>query len=304
MGRWISQAELSTCSRSPRLLPRSVYLSHQFSFHALGEDYHALLRRFSFDLPATKIDVRREVAISAYPSGGTETFLQSGSAPRDIRGGGSGGNASFEEPLSSALAADLDYPGTSSAVLPMFPNGTPSSHRASAYAPIRHMAAGLGEGVTEGIGRLRRGVGRTRSARSGANDNTLRGESSGSPAVPLEFEDDDEDFLSVGGRGGDDSAQHDDDGLSLGTGTSAGDRSAGGTAPPTTPPSAHGALPQVEGTGDEAWAGWDTQDAQAIEDAERFDDIVVGYMDEDQHRPPPPLPVKSLSGSKKKKAKK
>ena len=63
---WLSRAELSTCSPSPRILPRLIYLSHQFSFYALGEDYHALVRSAHLDVPASKIEVRKTIEVSAF----------------------------------------------------------------------------------------------------------------------------------------------------------------------------------------------------------------------------------------------
>ena len=44
----------------------SLYLSHQFSFRILGEDFHALICRFHPDIGGCKIDVRREVKVNAY----------------------------------------------------------------------------------------------------------------------------------------------------------------------------------------------------------------------------------------------
>jgi len=40
---WLSQAEISTFSKSQRVLPWSLYLSHQFSFHTLGQDPHSMI---------------------------------------------------------------------------------------------------------------------------------------------------------------------------------------------------------------------------------------------------------------------
>ena len=34
---WLSQAELSSFARSEKILPQSIYLSHQFSFHTLAK---------------------------------------------------------------------------------------------------------------------------------------------------------------------------------------------------------------------------------------------------------------------------
>jgi hypothetical protein len=35
---WLSYAELSTSSKSIRIVPCSIYLSHQIAFYAFGED--------------------------------------------------------------------------------------------------------------------------------------------------------------------------------------------------------------------------------------------------------------------------
>jgi hypothetical protein len=154
---WLAQAELSTFSASPRVLPRSIYLSRQFSFHALEGDYHALVRRFRLDiLNGTRLTVRKEIPVNAYTGSGTgvEPFVQEfQSAPQDVRRAPS----SFDEPLASALSGDLDHSLPSSPVLPMLPNGQPRSFKGS--VPIRAVAAGaglIGDGVSEGFGRIRK----------------------------------------------------------------------------------------------------------------------------------------------------
>ncbi|KAJ6528024.1 hypothetical protein B0H19DRAFT_880062, partial [Mycena capillaripes] len=107
---WLAQAELSTFSSAPRALPRAIYLSHQFAFYTLGEDYHALIRRYQFAIGGVKIDVRREVEVSAFALGpgtgaGGEAFVEDygSSSPRAIRRR-SHVSSSFDEPLASALA--------------------------------------------------------------------------------------------------------------------------------------------------------------------------------------------------------
>ncbi|KAG2091208.1 uncharacterized protein F5147DRAFT_586407, partial [Suillus discolor] len=67
--RSLAHAELSTCSRSPNVVPRLISLAHQFNFYTLGEDYHALIRRNQLDIPGTKMDVRKEVEVSPYSLG-------------------------------------------------------------------------------------------------------------------------------------------------------------------------------------------------------------------------------------------
>jgi hypothetical protein len=261
--RVLAHAELSTCSTSSRVLPRSIYLSHQFSFHTLGEDYHALIRRYQLDICGSEIEVRKKVQVSAYGAGAGESFLEGGfsAAPRDVGPPGS----SFDEPLASALSGGLDQP-LPKAVLPMLPNGMrgskPISFRNS--IPIRKMA-GLGDGMSEGIGRIRREI--IHKARSPppllSMPTPLRA------SVPLEFDEEDENFF-----GGDDTPRERVDGATSRT-TSGGPGGGGGTTADSLPGG-------EEYESDDLWQGWDPEDKQAIEDAEMFDDIsVVGFLDEE-----------------------
>jgi hypothetical protein len=130
MYSWLAQAELSSFARSAKLLPRSIYLSHQFSFHTLGEDYHALIRRYQLDISGHKIDVRKEVPVSAYSAGSGESFVEGFSSPRYVRNRTL--SLSFDEPLASALAGGLDY-HHSPGVLPMLPNGMPGAQSFQLY---------------------------------------------------------------------------------------------------------------------------------------------------------------------------
>jgi hypothetical protein len=161
IGSYLAHAELSTFSRSPRILPRSVYLSHQFSFYTLGEDYHALIRRSQLDISGQKLEVRKNVEISAFPSShhshshhhhgpeSLESFIEGLGSMRFASPGDHHHHhhlthsrrfsGSFDEPLASALAGGLEYDlagtgagagaagaGLGSAappVLPMYPNG-------------------------------------------------------------------------------------------------------------------------------------------------------------------------------------
>lgn len=263
MSRWLSQAELTTHSRSRHILPSTIYLSHQFSFHALGEDYHALLRRSHFDIPSTKIEVRKEVEVSAYPSGHGESFVQAGTSPQEIRRA----RSSFDEPLASAISAGLDYSGTSPPVIPMLPNGARAgSFKAS--VPIRTVRAGLTDGMNEGFGRLRREIGKVRSPRL-----LPRSEGSTPGPVPLEFDEEDEDFLAQGEQGRDRDHERDDDATSRGTSRGEGDSGASVSTPSTS------AVPLADG---DAWEGWGPEEADAVEEVERFDEIsAAGFMDEE-----------------------
>ncbi|KAF8065405.1 hypothetical protein FPV67DRAFT_1451169 [Lyophyllum atratum] len=284
---WLAQAELSTCSKSPKILPRPVYLSHQFSFHTLGEDYHALIRRYQFDIGGVKIDVRREVQVSAYSAGSGESFVEGFAAPRDIRHRTL--SSSFDEPLASALTNELDHPHTSG-VLPMLPNGTPTSRPQSFRnaIPIRT----IGDGMSESLGRIRREINKVRSPRL-----KPRPDSSMSASVPLEFDEEDEDFL---GRDMDLGADGLDVPSSVSRDTSRGGGDSSGPTVSTPATSAH-ALDEEEEVGrglekaEDAWGGWSSEDKLAVEEVERFDNIdVLGLLDEEQ------TPVRPVVEAKRK----
>ncbi|KAI9453818.1 hypothetical protein F5148DRAFT_456920 [Russula earlei] len=246
---WLSFAELRTCSQSPQVLPRSLYLSHQFFFHTLGDDYHGRLRRFQLDALGPKIEVRKEVEISAYAAGVGEAFIHGSHDPTRI-------SSSFDEPLSSAMTSGLEYP-SSPPIIPMFPNGTPGSFKNS--IPIQRVAAGLSDGMTEGFARVRREIGRVRSPQL-VHHNVTAG-------VPLEFGEEDEDFaLSYGGDGGI-SPPRDD----------------GGSASVSTPSSGLDAGDQK--VGNSAWRDWDVEAPNGDDMEEQFQEFsVVGFMDEEQDR--------------------
>jgi hypothetical protein len=175
------------------------------------------------------------------------------------------GGVSFNESLSSALSGGLEYSVASPTQLPMYPNGLRHGGSYRTTAPIRAVAAGLGEGVTEGIGRLRRGMTQVRSPKDGLV----------STSVPLEF---DEGDLVLDGEPA--------------------------VVPPSparpSMPLSHirqniVAEGRFEG-GDDAWSGWDEQDRQAVDDEEQFDDLVVGDLDEDHSRTQPtPAPIPDTS---------
>ncbi|KAF9237016.1 hypothetical protein BU15DRAFT_88909 [Melanogaster broomeanus] len=267
----LAHAELSTCSRAPEIVPRSIYLSHQFLFYSLGEDYHALIRRHHLDMAGDKIEVRKEVEASAYATGAPgELFVEGFSAgTRDHHGRAA---SSFDEPIASAMSADLEYTlSGKSPIIPMLPNGIVGSKPRSFGnpVPIRHMTANIAEGVGEGFGRIRREIHKVRSPQLGPRSDT------GIAApVPLEFDEHDEDF--------DDSSRGEHAGEALSRRTSAG---AGGSSASISTPSTH-VNPledddDSEGDGDDLWRGWTEEDKLAVDEAEQFDDV-VGFLDEDQ----------------------
>ncbi|KIK57237.1 hypothetical protein GYMLUDRAFT_247197 [Collybiopsis luxurians FD-317 M1] len=282
---WLAQAELSTYSKSTRVLPRSIYLSHQFSFRALGEDYHALIRRFQLDVSGTKIDVRKGVEVSAYPTAHSESFVEGGGfagSHRDRRRLSS----SFDEPLASALSAGLDY-APSQPVLPMYPNGTPGTNPRSFKnsIPIRTMT-GLGDGMSEGLGRFRREINKVRSPKLLPSSDTLIA------SVPLEFDEEDEDFLSR-----ETSQQSSQPASPIEPTGNPIDRDL-----PTKSNVDDVFISDGHGISDsDQWPGWVGEDRKAVDEAETFDDIsAVGFMDEEIQAAKVTPPMSKKSKTKKK----
>ncbi|KAG1787184.1 uncharacterized protein HD556DRAFT_1410590 [Suillus plorans] len=248
-------AELSTYSRSPNVNPRLIYLAHQFSFYTLGEDYHALIRRNRLDITGTKMDVRKEVEVSAYSAGTGESFVE-GFSPRDMGRVAS----SFDEPIASAISADMEYPRSSRSLIPMLPNGAGLKPRSFKNPiPIRAMTSNIAEGVGEGFGRIRREINRVRSPQ------LVRPEGL-SASVPLEFDEHDEDLVFPG-------MERDDDVVD-----DNGSRGEDATDPSIDTPPTDAELCD-EGT--ELWHGWTEEDKLAVDEAEQFDDV-VGFLDEEQ----------------------
>ena len=327
---WLAEAELTTCSNSQHILPRSIYLAHQFSFHTLGEDYHALIRRHQLDICGEQIKVRKQVEISAYPGNtnhhhhtSASAFVEGGfSAPRDIRRNNNNTSSSFDEPIASAISGSYDNSNLP-AILPMYPNGMPSGKPKSFRnsIPIRTMA-GFGDGVTEGFGRIRREMHKVRSPPL-----LPRSDSSMPGPVPLEFDEEDEDFLVRDVQDDDENGglkvpntatrHRDEASSSTSRGTS---REGGGTSAESssslgldTPADAsaniihhhHRYLPLVDDMSDvvgsvdeEIWSSsaWDQQDALAIDEAEQFDNIsAVGYVDDEELLQARPLPAAAAS---------
>ncbi|KAJ4490710.1 hypothetical protein J3R30DRAFT_3278910 [Lentinula aciculospora] len=241
---WLAQAELSTYSSSTRILPRPIYLSHQFSFRALGEDYHALIRRYKFDVAGTEIEVRKGVEVNAYPAGNSESFIEGGGFA--IHYDRRRLSSSFDEPLASALTGGLDHT-PAQPVLPMYPNGTPGTKPRSFKNTIPIKT--IGDGMSESIGRFRRKVRSPQFPTS--SDSSL------SASVPLEFDEEDEDFLSNETQPV--SSEHPQESDDL------------------FEPERHS-----HDENRDQWPGWVGEDRKAVEEAERFDDIsAVGFMDEE-----------------------
>jgi len=236
------------------------------------------------------VDVRRKVQVSAYAAGSGESFVEGFSSPRDARHRPQL-SSSFDEPLASALAAEFDHhPPHTSGVLPMLPNGSrPQTFRSSIPITIRSMT-GIGDGMSESFGKIRREINRVRSPRLRPSHPDTS--TSISSSVPLEFDEQDEDFvgldgvraegvyrdgelLGVPGGGGDDGER------SVSRETSRGGSSILAVSTPATSPEGE----EEEEGSDGAWDGWSSEDKLAVEEVERFDNIdVVGLLDEEQQQ--------------------
>jgi hypothetical protein len=192
--------------------------------------------------------VRKDVEISPYVAGAGEAFIHGSHDTGRI-------SSSFDEPLSSAMASGIEYP-SSPPVIPMFPNGTPGSFKNS--IPIQRVAAGLSDGMTGGLARVRREFGRVRSPRLVARHDATIG-------VPLEFGEEDEEFdLSYGGDSNT-SPLHDDGSVSAST------------------PSSGGVDTGERKDNDTTWPSWETDVPKGEDVGEQFQEIsVVGFMDEEQ----------------------
>jgi hypothetical protein len=137
----------------------------------------------------------------------------------------------------------------------MFPNGTPGSFKNS--IPIQRVAAGLSDGMTEGFARVRREIGRVRSPR-------LTGQHDVTAEVPLEFGEEDEDFVLSYDRGGVIPSR--DDGVSVSV---------------STPSS--GPVDAEERKDNDTWPNWGVGVPDGEDLGEQFHEIsVVGFMDEEQ----------------------
>ena len=172
--------------------------------------------------------------------------------------------------------------------------------------------AGIGDGVSEGLGRIRREMHKVRSPPL-----LPRSDSSMPGPVPLEFDEEDDDFqfrdvqnedggLQVPITTGDEASTSRGTSREGGHGTSAESVSSLGLDTPADTIQSHRYLPLVDDDSnnsnsntidEEIWSSsaWDQQDASAIDEAEQFDSIsAVGYLDEEQPTRSAPSPAPAV----------
>jgi hypothetical protein len=61
--RYVSHAEITTFHSKASTAPRPIYLSHQFNFFSLMNDYQALIRRLVLDPPTYPVAMRKESVV-------------------------------------------------------------------------------------------------------------------------------------------------------------------------------------------------------------------------------------------------
>ncbi|KAK4699999.1 hypothetical protein P7C70_g6253, partial [Phenoliferia sp. Uapishka_3] len=146
--RFSAEAEIETFSRSPRVLPRSIYQSPQFDFFALPQNHLERTEGGHFALNLRRLEMRSEVQI-----------WQGGENVSDEHN-----PASFDQPIKSAMQTILDseaalVSASPKTLTPTFPNGVAGKQgRWRDAIPIRSMAPS----VNESIGRVRKELGRVR----------------------------------------------------------------------------------------------------------------------------------------------
>ncbi|KAG8794667.1 hypothetical protein FRC12_022562 [Ceratobasidium sp. 428] len=263
---WLAQAEITTCTRSTKLLSGPIYLSHQFAFLSLCEDWQALLQQSHLNLPATKIVVRREVSARAIPDTGSDgAFLGSGNDESFAT------STSLDAPLASALGGSIS-PESASQQIPSYPNAYSGGRGTSWKDPVKRLSH-ISDGIGQGLGTFRREIGRVeRRVRSPTSPTT--------PVVPgitLEFDENDA-LFEVDEDMPPREAETD---VAAGLGVSReddGSRSAESntsSVPSTVPDMAPLATPDIgDWGGDDASNAEEAEYSHAREEDSRFDDLV------------------------------
>ncbi|KAG8739952.1 hypothetical protein FRC10_004951 [Ceratobasidium sp. 414] len=261
---WLAQAEITTCTRSTKLLSGPIYLSHQFVFMGLCLDWQALLQQSHLSLPATKIVVRREVSARAIAQTGSDgAFLGSGAEDTFVA------SSSLDAPLASALTGSIS-PESASQQIPSYPNAYSGGRGTSWKDPVKRLSH-LSDGIGQGLGSFRREIGRVeRRVRSPTSPTAPV-----MPGIKLEFDDNDalfeadEDLPPREGEGvaGLRASREDDGSRSAESNT--------GSVPSTVPDMPPIATPDLDDwVGDGGLSGEEAEYSRAREEDSRFDDLV------------------------------
>ncbi|KAL9933433.1 hypothetical protein V8E36_007609 [Tilletia maclaganii] len=202
---WVTQIEVETYNRAPRLLPSSIWLSHQFDFRGpslrqgtLSGQLHTLYRQ-----DTSKLQVREEVQLDVPGSDGDPDFDKGLTSAIGNRAFDRGALDKFQGQNNAGAYNDTSSSATRR--IPMFPQGQRARHPAwhervvaAGGVPIRNVAGGLGHG----LGRAGREIGRTveeamTARRKHLSASSVTGEAAGFEAF---------DFDDEGQRSDDDAA--------------------------------------------------------------------------------------------------
>ncbi|GAA5854737.1 hypothetical protein JCM3766R1_003265 [Sporobolomyces carnicolor] len=158
--RWSAFAEIETFSRSPKVLPRSIYESQQFNFFALPDGCATAAAEDTFRLSrACKLEMRSQVVVRSSPQDPASSSTPT--APFEP--------ASFDQPIRTAMQTVLDQdallaPGSPKLPAPSFPVGVAAKQGSWRDSiPIRS----VGPAAIEGLDRVRQGLGRVRLSKAG-----------------------------------------------------------------------------------------------------------------------------------------
>ncbi|GAA6002197.1 uncharacterized protein JCM10292_000803 [Rhodotorula paludigena] len=166
--RYSAFAEIETFSRSPLVLPRSIYQSQQFDFFALPADHARYAAKGSTALPLRRLETRSEVQVrqgtGSTSSDSTPSAVPHSSASKHFNSSSSFEPASFDQPIKTAMHALLDFdqvaPGSPKLPVAAWPNGVPGKH--GSWRDSIPIPRNVGPAALEGIGRVRQGLGRVR----------------------------------------------------------------------------------------------------------------------------------------------
>ncbi|ORX40963.1 hypothetical protein BD324DRAFT_647866 [Kockovaella imperatae] len=254
----LARAEIQTHTMCPRIVPKSVYLSHQMEFFsARAIDDFSPLSIMDPEAKTRRLVFRHEVE--------AQRVLSNKDAPEVD---------SFDEPLLTALRSIMDSPPDTQ--LPRLPNGDRAKlNWQSATIPIRHVAVGLGEGVD----RVRREYARAQHIRQKRRASQV----AEAAANKLSFEEDV--VLPPSGPNLSDSALEEDVLFSPDRPGSALDKSdlGSGSLPSSEPPPSQTNTDSSHETPLEGWGEeWEEEYAKAVEDDGAPEELVLGLMDEEQ----------------------
>ncbi|GAA5977579.1 hypothetical protein JCM11641_006869 [Rhodosporidiobolus odoratus] len=204
--RYSAFAEVETFSRSPLVLPRSIYQSQQLDFFALPSDYAASTTKGNFALPLRRLEMRSEVQIRQ-GDGAVSSDIPASSSPTSgryslSRLAASHGTssvfepASFDQPIKTAMQTFLDSesmlsPGSPKLPAPTFPNGVPGKHGSwrDSIPILTAQARQVAPAALEGFGKVRQGLGRVRmpTVPSGVSGMMPLGRQRTAPAAPVTY---------------------------------------------------------------------------------------------------------------------